>query len=581
MEAVDSFSAADVALTILSTMRVELAMFALAGVTFLLVSARRGGSIRQAKCVDEEPADLQTATPKEQHGDSRAQDKSAERVLLPSYLTVPAVLVIVASAAAVCLWLGPLKHVSIMMLTKGLGAGSGEAMLSSSQKASSQVFEDSTTGGSDDLSYCDEDRLPRDVEPTVVQLRRDMRCHRRLIQSSPKRPAPIIGAVKKLLPSVEALVVNCGSLTKQMEALQVVRSKVNELSPGLSAADPVAVLAQHAITLFQQLRDLHFPFQDAIAALDRSVMTMQAVPSSRTSEVLYELENIRTVARECLLKAMREARVLAMVFQHAEPQPQKPLECDSMLLAGVEDFAIVAAKAEEDDNADTHWDLAMYWSIVSVAEGGTPCFRDSLSGRKSARDERGLFVPGDVVEAETMLRSAEENTYDAFRPERAAQRAHRLQEHANFLSWSGNDAASEWRFRAAASLAAEHQQPKLAAHSLGRLGAMLLLRSRQRDALAAADEALSHFEDPLALYLQTSLRLKFGEFPTGASVRTAAKQLQTLAGQLPWEALETERAALESDLALWDAVAEGDVKKCLWLGDVAKVLICMGGWLAF
>jgi hypothetical protein len=269
---------------------------------------------------------------------------------------------------------------------------------------------------------------------------------------------------------------------------------------------------------------------------------------------------------------MHQARTLAQAFQHIASLREQTLECD---LANIESLAIREAKVEDDANADTHVDLAMYWSMVAVADEGTPCFKASLSRNSFAQDAQGTFVPADIVEAERMLLWAEQHTFEDLLPAVAVKRASRLYQHANHLAMQHHDAGAEWRYRAAASHAAEHGESRLAAHSLARLGTMLMLRNRRQEALVAADAALTHTEDPLALYLQVSLRLRAGGFQTSDAVHAAVKQLQALAGQLPWKALEAERTALEADLALWDAVAEGSVSKCLWLHDAAKVLICM------
>jgi len=175
---------------------------------------------------------------------------------------------------------------------------------------------------------------------------------------------------------------------------------------------------------------------------------------------------------------------------------------------------------------------------------------------------------------------AEENALENDKTQHALTRALQLYSHANYLAGQQLDAAAEWRYRVAASIAAKYAQPRMAAHSLATLGGLLVLRNRHHEALATADDALSHAHDTVALYLQGSMRLKLGNLHTDAEVRMVAQQLQNVAGNLPSEHMEAERASQLAELSLYYQ-AESDVWACFEVNDAAKVLICLFGRLAF
>jgi len=381
---------------------------------------------------------------------------------------------------------------------------------------------------------------------------------------------------RQLVHVLEALLERCGTISQEMIAIQVLQQNVGSLQ--LEPSDATAILSQHAASLFEGLRELELPYRSGHAALAQGIRLLEADSSGSVAvhEVLGQLLDARTAARDCLLKAVREARVLSMVLAG-----RRPLECGSGSLAGVEALAVHEGKAE--DNADTLFDLAMYQSIASVmASEASACFQTSSSDTSMVRDVRGVFVPGNIAEAEESLLQAEQRALGESRTQRAISRASRLYAHANFLAAQHSDAAAEWRYEAAASLLAAGGEHKQAADSLSHLGAMLLLRNRRKEALVAVEAALAqHDEDPLARYLQVFLQLSSGQVRSGAEVRTAAEELRALVDYLPWRELEGAHDALLEELALWDEVAEEGASRCLQLPDAAKVLICLFGRLAF
>merc|ERR1712232_156145 len=139
---------------------------------------------------------------------------------------------------------------------------------------------------------------------------------------------------------------------------------------------------------------------------------------------------------------------------------------------------------------------------------------DALSMSAWTRDAMGSFVPSCLADVEDLLLRAEENALENDKTQHALTRALQLYSHANYLAGQQLDAAAEWRYRVAASIAAKYAQPRMAAHSLATLGGLLVLRNRHHEALATADDALSHAHDTVALYLQGSMRLKLGNLHT-------------------------------------------------------------------
>jgi len=562
----------------LSVLRIEACMIGLAIATYMLFF-REG---RQAKATDDAPADtVAVQRPLRRTGGTSA------RVVRAAVLTV--------IVAFVALHIGrvPLVKEAVKLANRqppiaSMQPSSMPSLASWASKQSSEggpaivlsealqsIEERMSSEAREALNACTE-QFDADMDlafATAAELCSQLACHSeanalhlRLAQRSAQ---VILTPSRQLLTVVGTLVMRCGALTREMEALQ------SQEQPHFS---------KHMGSSFRALRDLECPFRSAYLALASSVqyLELQATDDDPDAgEVLNHLLSVRSAARDSLLEAVRQARGLSMLVRRATPESRQALDCAPGLLGGIEDLAMTEARKEAEDHADTQFELGMYRSEASIVGGGAPCFRDSLSG-SLARDAHGVFVPGDIAEAEDILLQAEQLSIEVEIPQRAASRALRLYAHANYLSRQLLDAAAEWRYRDAAAIALVQGYPGFASQSLSHLSAMLVTRGRRQEALHVASEALTHdVDDPLALYLQTSLRLSLGEFSTGVAVRDASKTLQALAGRLPWEALEAQRTMWEADLALWDAVADGTVWACMRLHDVAKVLICLVGKFTF
>jgi hypothetical protein len=285
----------------------------------------------------------------------------------------------------------------------------------------------------------------------------------------------------------------------------------------------------------------------------------------------------------CAVRALQEGRSLAFVIPKNAPLMRKMVICRPRMLQEFEDFVVTAAMQAQD--AATRFALGLYFSDIGLAVGqgqanaplfGTgPPSRSWSSSEVWSEDAEGLHAPAELVEAEALLLDGEKASVDPDRGERGATRALRLYQHAKLLALKHHDGAAEWRYLAAAKLASTHQRQKLAAHALGRLGYFLSLRGRKTEALERIEESLKHGEDPLAQYLQASLRRSLGELRSTEDVANAEQQLSSVAGQLPSKLLEEQRAAAHASIAWWRQVGSQGLQVCLKAWDAAQFLICM------
>merc|ERR1719265_2271482 len=122
------------------------------------------------------------------------------------------------------------------------------------------------------------------------------------------------------------------------------------------------MLAEHALDVFASLQALTPMFSDAFDTLTFAVPRLQGSVTkeinSPLSQTLDRLETVREAARHCFLKAVREARVLSMVFKHFDGDAEHVVkECVPGSLASVEHLALTEARAEDDENSETPFDL--------------------------------------------------------------------------------------------------------------------------------------------------------------------------------------------------------------------------------
>jgi len=273
------------------------------------------------------------------------------------------------------------------------------------------------------------------------------------------------------------------------------------------------------------------------------------------------------------LEAIQEARTLAQALPRSAAHVRTALQCSGDMLAGLESLVIKTSK--ELQSAGTTFALGTYLSEQAVAaQPSVPFFGMRDISTHWIAGGGDVHVPEDIAVAEDLLLQGEEVTSELVQGDRAAARALRLYQHAKHLALLHHDAAAEWRYREAARVAVVHRRPKLAAHSLTRLGFFLSLRGRRDEAQDAVKEALVHFEDPLAQYLEVSFRRTAGELTSDAEVRSAEATLGVVAGRLPSKALEDQRAHDHEDFVWWGRVADGGISVCFEAQDAAQFLIC-------
>jgi len=340
----------------------------------------------------------------------------------------------------------------------------------------------------------------------------------------------------------------CKGVTNQLQELRQVKAGQQN--------------AERVLSTFRNLASLEHTYPRERFARTSSLTAELHSTAKGTSQ---PPENPPT-AGACLVNAVREARLLAANLPSRSRFSKRPSRCISGFLERIEAFALEQAERAQD--GESIFNLGLYWSELAVAGRG------SSSSRHWVSDAKGWHVPEQIARAERFLLNGEQATMGSARGERGALRALRLYQHAKFLALEHHDAAAEWRFQAAAELAASNRRRKLAAHCLARLSYFVYLRGRHRDALSFATAALAHSSDPFANYLQATLRRSLDELRTKEDIGVAERQIHDAVGHLPSQGLEQQRASAEQELVLWRAAAEGGFDKCFALVDVARVLLC-------
>ena len=183
------------------------------------------------------------------------------------------------------------------------------------------------------------------------------------------------------------------------------------------------------------------------------------------------------------------------------------------------------------------------------------------------------MAPADMVHAEDLLsRSVQGKEHK--RRALSLVHAHRLKEHAKALESQDQHSAAAHRYQSMAKLAEEGGSAPLSAHALSQLSHSLSMHGSPEEAIAAAKGAVDMTMDPLAQFVLATVRLSSGLLTTDALMKGAEGQLRAVAGLLPTDDLEMERAKMRNEMLMWQWISKGDINKCLWTGDVAKFLIC-------
>jgi len=385
-----------------------------------------------------------------------------------------------------------------------------------------------------------------------------------------------------------AFQLNCKAVTDELQTSR--RGKTSGSAPQAASRSPATLLAS-----LWSLKRLEEPFRETLAALAvwAKVIELRAVRSEHetSEEQLQEFHNALGADRACAVQSVLHGRSLALTLPRSAPLVQRLMQCRPRML---EDFeALVSSEAIQAKDAATMFNLGLYYSDIGLAaeqgQSQVPLFGSGAQPAKGwgseamwVADAGDTHAPSEIVQAEALMLAGEEASDISVRSDFGAARALRLYQHAKMLALKHHDSAAEWRYLAAAELAATHRRQQLAAHALGRLGYFLSLRGRKEEALEAAAKALEHGkDDALAQFLQASLKRTLGELQTTEQILVAEKQLSVAAGKLPSKILEDQRAAAHAEFLWWRQVATEGLHVCLRAWDAAQMLICFLSGLAF
>merc|ERR1719282_501917 len=274
------------------------------------------------------------------------------------------------------------------------------------------------------------------------------------------------------------------------------------------------------------------------------------------------------------------ARAMAVNFPGDSRVLRELVHCRSQDFLEAEALAILEAQQETD--ASVVFNLGLYWSESVITDQETPLFAAQRSSQVWAQGLGMWREPEGIARAEALMLEGESHFAGTERAEKEAQRSLRLFKHGLFLAQNQQDAAAEQRYRLAGALAAQCRRKRLSAHILARFGYFLSLRGRKQEALVVANDALSKEEgNPVARFLQMTLRREFGELRTDAEMETYVEQLTSLAGKLPSKLMEQQRHTALQEALAWRTAVSAGLKGCLGVGDVARVLICAIGHVVF
>eukprot|EP00927_Polykrikos_kofoidii_P086177 TRINITY_DN957_c0_g1_i1.p1 TRINITY_DN957_c0_g1~~TRINITY_DN957_c0_g1_i1.p1 ORF type:complete len:550 (-),score=84.81 TRINITY_DN957_c0_g1_i1:86-1735(-) len=298
-----------------------------------------------------------------------------------------------------------------------------------------------------------------------------------------------------------------------------------------------------------------------------------------------EAVSIRDELLKCALMSARQARLLAHRLSSANLAVRRVNECKPNLLAGFESVSLAESNGVADADVAFHRGLLM--SEIICAPAKVPFFgakdhAGSLSAEWSA-DSKGHRIPAKISLSEQLMHkgvlSAEG---DAESAERSRVYALRLAAHAMHLVEMKQNSAAEWRYEISSSIATERGPAEFASNSLGLLSYFHSLRGNTDKALDIAEKALTYGDDALSAYLRATLRLQVGAVVSDEQMYELLEQLQQVEDRLPAEHLETTRVKTLALLGKWRKISSaGSISSCIAGGDVADVLACILGRVAF
>jgi tetratricopeptide (TPR) repeat protein len=388
------------------------------------------------------------------------------------------------------------------------------------------------------------------------------------------------------LDAFSSLEQRCTFINKEFDTLQKSINKAGLANPNddLSAA---AAALNKLVSFDIQYRQSSQVFDEADGATTPFNNTSEPGPAATPEERRAKREldfsiSKRSTVRLCHLQLLTAARRLTASLPREAGNANGALGCERGLLSTLEAGAVREAEAEEESSKSLAY-LGAYWSEVAINSlAGNPLFgkisthpSKGMDGARQAwvRDGWGTIAPAGIVDAETYFSKSAD--IEGFKnPALRILHARRLEEHAKFLAAQDQYDSSSQRYRAMAKLADEVGDAALSAHALSQLSHALKLHGSHEEAITAAKDAVALTMDPLAQFVLASARLSSGLLTTDTLMRAAEMQLRTVAGQLPTEELEVQRARMHSEMMMWRWMSSKDISKCRVVGDAARFLIC-------
>jgi len=373
---------------------------------------------------------------------------------------------------------------------------------------------------------------------------------------------------------LESLDEGCASLNKEFLSFQKVVLTSRHL--------PIAAKLLQDLRNFDAQYDLAMSYREPAYA-PRNVSDQNATSDlewQRAQKSPVDSKLKRTVTRVCFLQLVTSARQLTASLPRVGGNANGALGCAAGMLEGIEEKAM--RELEQDESASALSCLGVHWSVLSVSSSDSLFGSGPMpSGQPSSssgwvQDYWGTLAPADMVHAEDLFSRSAQAHGPKCAPTSALSlvHAHRLKQHAKVLESHEQHSAAAKRYQLMAQLAEDGGSSSLSAYALSQLSLSLKMQGSDEAALVAAKGAVDLTMDPLAQFVLATVRLSSGLLTTEASMKGAERQLRAVAGQLPTDEMETQRAKMHSEMLMWRLVSDGNANKCLWTGDAARFLIC-------
>jgi hypothetical protein len=298
-----------------------------------------------------------------------------------------------------------------------------------------------------------------------------------------------------------------------------------------------------------------------------------------------DVVSVRDDLVRCALMSARQARVLSHSLSFANVAVRKVSKCKPNLLVGFESVSLAESHDADDPGVAFQRGLLMSEIIGAPANAPFVGAKDDLGGWTAdwSADSKGHTTPTQIILSEHLIQTGVLAAKDdAESAQRSRIFASRLAVHAMLLTEMKQNSAAEWRYAHSATMAVRHGPADFASSSLGLLSHFYSLRGNTVKALEVAERALTHGDDSLSTYLRASLRFEAGLVVSDEQMYEVFEHLQAVEGKLPTKHLETarvEKLALIGKLGKISAARQ--LSSCIAAGDVADVLICFLGKLAF